>query len=168
MVIEKVIANIKHTDIGEKRIDNVWVTHEDMLKTHQKLISEAGRVLKISLDDGQRLSNGDILFEDDESVSVLNLKAEKIFEIKPKSTEEWAKVAFNIGNMHQKLYIFDDKLCVPYDIVLERIMKALKVEWCITEGTLDGLLANISAGNSHSHNHEHGHGHSHEGGHHHE
>lgn len=174
MVIERVIANIKHIDIGSKHIDNVWVTHEDLLKPHQKLVSESGRILKISLDDGQKLKNGDILYENDESVAVLTLKAEKVFEIIPKNNMEWAKAAFNIGNMHQKLYIFEDKLCVPYDNVLERVIKALNVEWHITETTLNGLLANVNIGSSHSHSHshthshEHSHGHSHQGGHNHE
>ena len=161
MIIEKALGNVADLDLGSRSVDPVFVTHEDLLRLHQKLQSSSGETLRISLDEGETLKNGDVIAMDENRAYVIELVEEKVFRIVPHGTTEVARVAFNVGNMHQKLYIYDDKLLVPYDELMTRMMDALKVEYTVTEEKLDGLLANLPASYGHHHHHDHDHGHDH-------
>ena len=163
IIVEKVIGNLSITENKCRTVDKVRLTHDELLKPHQKLTSEEGTVVGLSLSVGAHLHNGDILYMDDVKMIAVDLKEEEIFEIRPKNNIEWAKAAFNIGNMHQKAYLYDDCIRVPYDYVLERMFDSLGVEYSREIRKLDGILANIAASyGHHNHNHDHQHDHDHD------
>jgi len=154
MIAEKVLGNLNVIEAGSRMIDRVRLTHDEIMKPHQKVTSEGGKVIGISLPEGERLHNGDILYMDDAEIVAIELKEEEVFEIRPKNNIEWARAAFNIGNMHQKAYLYSDCIRVPYDYVLERMIESLGVEYSREIQKLDGIPANISAAGGH---HHHGH-----------
>lgn len=159
MIVEKVLSNLKVTEQGNRTVDRVWLAHDEIMKPHQKVTAESGRTVSISLPEGDRLHNGDILYEDDAEMIVIELREEEVFEIRPKNNLEWAMAAFQIGNMHQRAYLYSDCIRVPYDHVLEKTIDSLGVEYSREVRVLDGIPANLPAsGGRHTHSHHHGEG----------
>ncbi|MCI8648237.1 MAG: urease accessory protein UreE [Firmicutes bacterium] len=156
MIIEQIQGNLRNMELEGCSVDYVILSADELQKHHQKLRTASGESIKLSLEEGQTLKCGDILKQEKGRIIAVDLKEEKVFELRPKSKREWAKAAFNIGNMHQKLYLYDEYLRVPYDPVLERLMELLGIEYTVKTEKLDGILANVKTGHSahHSHHHE--------------
>lgn len=158
MLIKQVLGNIKDRPSSDKNTDRLILSHEDIERGHQRVTSKAGRDLRISLDRGESLSCGDILYEDQDILIIVDMPQEKVFELRPKTNLEWARAAYNIGNMHQKAYLYSDCMRVPYDYVIEKMIESLQVDFSIKDEKLDGSIANVkaqSAGHSHEHKHSH-------------
>lgn len=158
MIVEEIAGNLNLTEPGNRKIDRVRLDHEEIRKPHQKVTTESGRVIGISLPEGEHLHHDDVLYQDNAEIITVELKEEEVFEIRPKNNLEWAKAAFNIGNMHQSAYLYPDCIRVPYDYVLENMMEALGVEYSREFRKLDGIPANLPAsGSRHAHSHNHSH-----------
>lgn len=155
MRVEKIIGNIEEFQLDSRELDLVLLDHLDLSKPHQRVKSEGGRELAISLPHGETLSKGAVLYQDDKLVIAVELLEEDVYEIKPEGILQWARVSFNIGNMHQMAYITETDICIPCDPVMERIFTALDVKFTRTRRKLDGIRANISAGARHGHSHSH-------------
>ena len=119
MIIEKIAGNINELD-EDVIIDRVILDHDDMSRTHQRVVTENGEKIAVSLDRGERLFCGAVLLRDGKRAVVVDMPEEDVLEVRPVSGRQWAKAAFNIGNMHQQAYIYDDCMLVPYDAVLEK------------------------------------------------
>ncbi len=161
MIVEKILSNLNGTDPGSRSIDWVKLSREEMMKTHQKVTSEGGRAIGISLPQGENLHSGDILYLDDAEIVAIDLIEEEVFEIRPKNNIEWARAAFNIGNMHQRAYLYSNCIRVPYDYVLDRMLVSLGIEYSREIRKLDGIPANIPAAGRHHHHGRKDHEHSH-------
>ena len=165
MIVEKIIDRIEETDIGNRSLDLVLLDHLDLTRPHQKVKTQEGKTVAISLPLGEQLYKGAVLYSDEEEIIAVDLLEEDVFEIKPKGNIEWARVAFNIGNMHQPAYVTENDICIPFDPVMERMFRSLNVEYSRKKRKLDGLRANVSissAGHHHSHEHTHNHSGSHQ------
>ncbi|MGN0703155.1 MAG: urease accessory protein UreE [Lentihominibacter sp.] len=161
MIIEKVIGKIEDFDVEDLSIDRVMLDHYDMDKPHQKLRSESGETVAVSLPHGEKLFGGAVLYKDDNKMIAVDLVEEDAIEIRPSGNLQWAKAAYNIGNMHQQAYLNDDCIVVPYDAVLENMLKGIGVEYIRCRRKLTGEKANHVVG-SHGHSHGHPHHHTHE------
>lgn len=155
MIIEKTLGNINEKNIVDKDRVPVLVDHHDLTKPHQKLKTQTGEVFAISLDYGCYLEQGSILYEDDSRVVYVELMPEKCIVVKPEGNIQWARAAFNIGNMHQGAYVHEDCIVVAYDAVLESVIKKLGINYTCEVRKLDGIRANVAQGETHSHNHHH-------------
>lgn len=171
MIVEKITANLNEREAIDKKVDLVLMDHHDLIKPHQKVKSESGQVIAISLEHGESLAPGAILYEDDEKIVAIDLLPEDVLKIVPVGNIEWGRAAFNIGNMHQAAYVHEDCILVAYDAIMEGIIKKLGVKCERVECKLDGIRANVSQTDAHHHHHDHDHDHHHDhhhGDHHHE
>jgi urease accessory protein len=159
LIISKVLGHYHEGDSGERLLDSVLMTHDQLLKPHQKVRTALGRNLGISLDEQQSLFDGAVLWQDDQVVVVIKLVEEDVLEIRPFGNEEWAKIAFNIGNMHHSAYLYPTFIRVSYDPIVERMLSHLGAPVERKMARLDGERANAPAGHSHTHNDEHTHAH---------
>jgi urease accessory protein len=159
IIISKVIGHYQSGDASDRILDPVLMTHDQLLKPHQRVRSTGGRELGISLDEQEKLFNGAVLWQDDEVVVAVSLVEEDVLEIRPFGNEEWAKVAFNIGNMHHAAYLYPTYIRIPYDFIVARMLLQLGVPVDRKMAKLDGERANAPAG----HGHAHSIGHTHEG-----
>ena len=167
IITEKILGKLQDFDTEGLIIDRVMPDHYDMAKPHQKLKTENGMILAVSLENGEKLYNGAVVYKDEEKIVVTELLPEDVLEIRPSGNREWAKTAFNIGNMHHPAYIHDDCIVIPYDAILESLIKGIGVAYTRCERQLDGERANhVVGGHSHSHGHSHDHEHSHHHHHH--
>lgn len=157
IIIDKVLGQYHSDEAGNHILDPVLMTHDQLLKPHQKVTTVGGRQLGISLDEPEKLFDGAILWQDEEMVVAINLVEEDVLEIRPFGNEEWARVAFNIGNMHHSAYLYPTYLRVPYDAIVERMLANLGAPVVRKMAKLDGERANAPASHGHLHTHHHSH-----------
>ena len=98
---------------------------------------------------------GAVLYKDEKRIIVADLLPEEVLVIHPEGNVQWAKAAFNVGNMHHSAYLHDDCILVPYDAIIENLIKSIgvKYERCVRK--LEGQCAgHVVGGHSHHHHQE--------------
>ncbi|HIU26066.1 MAG TPA: urease accessory protein UreE [Candidatus Copromorpha excrementigallinarum] len=155
MIIEKIAGRADQLDEGIA-VERVFLDHESLNRPHQKLVTENGEKIAVSLDHGERLFCGAVLYRDGKRAVVVDMPEEDVLEIRPEGNRQWAKAAFNIGNMHHPAYIYDDCILIPYDGILESLMKAIGVPFKRCRKKLDGERAAHTVGGHHHHHHHDG------------
>jgi urease accessory protein len=70
------------------------------------------------------LMEGDVIYEDDFSIIVIDIKECDALIIRPKSRFEMASICYEIGNKHIPLFYQDDELLVAYDAPLFNLLTA--------------------------------------------
>ena len=99
-------------------IDSVALTWEQRQRRHQKLLTLQGREIALALPTGTRLQAGDLLSTTEGWIEV-DLAPEDVLLIHPRSRQETAFVAYQIGNRHLPLEIGEQGLKTLYEPVLE-------------------------------------------------
>ena len=154
IIVEKTMGHILDFDISGLTVDRVLLDHYGMAKPHQKLITENGEKIGVSLPHGENMFCGAVLYKDDEKMIYADLLPEDVLVIRPEGNMQWAKAAFNVGNMHHPAYLHDDCIVVPYDAIIEKLIQDIGVEYERCTGKLDGQRAGHVVG-GHSHHHHH-------------
>jgi urease accessory protein len=99
-------------------VDSVALAWEQRQKSRQKLLTAQGREVALALPTGTRLHAGDLLSTADGWIEV-ELAPEDVLLIRPRSAQETAFLAYQIGNRHLPLEIGDQGLKTLYEPVLE-------------------------------------------------
>lgn len=154
MIVEKILGKLQDFESEELRIDKILLDHLDMSKPHQRMKSQEGTTVAVSLPHGEHLFCGAVLYKDDEKLIAVDLVPEDVLEIRPKGNLQWAKTAFNIGNMHHPAYLYENCIRIPYDSILEKLLMGIGVAYERCQRKLDGESANhVVAGHEHHHHH---------------
>lgn len=125
MLIQQKKGNIESLDIGNRRIDYLLLEWHDCHKRiWRKKTNEGKEILFKSLNEDPNLIEGDILFEDAESLVVINIQPVDALVITPKSSFELASLCYEIGNKHLPLFYKNDSLLVPFEMPLFRQLTA--------------------------------------------
>ena len=161
MIIENIVGNIKEYPVEGKAIDKVLLDRDRLSKPHQKVTAQSGEVFGLSLPYGRALQPGDIIFADESRAVVIELEPEEALVIRPEGQLQWARAAYDIGNMHQTAFIQEDCIVTPYDAILETVMQRLGVLCEKNRCPIDGVRANVSQHEEHHHHHHHEHHHEH-------
>lgn len=125
MICKKVIGNINSYEIGNKEVDDLDLEWFETTKRIMRKRSRANQeiILKF-LNGGGRLLEGDIVYEDEQKVVAVSVNPCDAIEITPRSIYEMGTVCYEIGNKHLPLFIQDNKVLVPYEKPLERLLMA--------------------------------------------
>jgi urease accessory protein len=99
-------------------IDRVALTWEQRQKSRQKLVTMHGCDIALALSTGSRLQGGDLLPVPGGWIAV-ELALEDVLLVRPRSLQEIAFVAYQIGNRHLPLEIGEHWLKTLYEPVLE-------------------------------------------------
>jgi urease accessory protein len=115
-----VIDRIAKSTAEEVRaiIDRVALTWEQRQKSRQKLLTLQGCEIALALPTGTRLQAGDLLPVPGGWIAV-ELAAEDILLVRPRTPQETAFVAYQIGNRHLPLEIGEQGLKTLYEPVLK-------------------------------------------------
>jgi urease accessory protein len=123
MIIQKKIGNIGSIDILEKNIDKVQL---EWFETNKRILhkkTNAGMDVSLRfLKENQQLTEGDILFEDETKLIVVEIKACDVIVIKPASMQEMASLCYEIGNKHLPLFYFADELLTAFEKPLYNLL----------------------------------------------
>jgi urease accessory protein len=103
-------------------IDRLALTWEQRQKSRQKLLTVRGKEIALALPTGTRLAAGDLLPTAEGWIEV-ELAPEDVLLIRPRSLQETAFVAYQIGNRHLPLEIDAQGLKTLYEPVLETYLR---------------------------------------------
>ncbi|WP_300675486.1 urease accessory protein UreE [Soonwooa sp.] len=125
MIINETIGNIIDKPIVDKSIDYLDLEWFETTKRIQRKKTRQGDDIAIKfLREGQRLREGDILFENDQKAIVVNVLETEAIVITPTSMLEMGTVCYEIGNKHIPLFIQEDKVLLPFEMPMYRWLEA--------------------------------------------
>jgi urease accessory protein len=124
MVIREKIGNINSYGTVSKEIDWLPLEWHEYNKRilHKKTLSGKEVVMKF-IQENQQLTQGDILFEDDSCLIVVDITECDAIIMKPGSIPEAANICYEIGNKHLPLFYCNDEFLVEYDAPLFRLLE---------------------------------------------
>lgn len=120
MIIERIIGHLHDT---HKTIDHVSVEWFERDKKRMRKITENGIEIGISVD--KPLNDGDILYEDNTSMIVVDMAPCELIRIEVSDIIEMGRLCFEIGNRHLSLSIKQDSVTVPFDAPTFQYLKKL-------------------------------------------
>ena len=125
MIITSKIGNIDSFQYNGKSIDWLPLQWYEVGKRimHKQTLSGVQVVIKF-LSESRQLIQGDILFEDADTVIAVDVLSCDAIVILPSTMFEMASVCYEIGNKHLPLFYEDDTLLVPFDIPLFKLLTA--------------------------------------------
>jgi urease accessory protein UreE len=130
------------------RKETITLAWEDRRQGHGRRRSDAGTEFAISLPSGTVLKAGDCLVLEAERVVVAVREApEPVYVISPKTPQEWAYFAYQIGNRHQSLMIGQTELIFPQTAAVRSLLDQLRVQYTVDTRPFTAALAH--SGHSH-------------------
>ena len=125
MIVQEVIGNVSNIAADNKKVDLLQIEWFESAKKIQRKRSDEGMDLAIKiLREGQRLHEGDILFEDATKRIVVSIKPCDAIVIQPQSLLEMGTVCYEIGNKHLPIFIQDDQVLIPFEDPLYKWLEA--------------------------------------------
>lgn len=88
---------------------------------HKKSKSGKDIVMKF-LNEAPLLTDGDILWQDEENIIVVEIQPCEAIIIKPSTMQQMAAVCYEIGNKHLPLFQDKEELLVPFEAPLFRLL----------------------------------------------
>ncbi len=155
MIINEIIGNVASAAIDGLKIDQLQMEWFETTKRIQRRTTEDGMEIAIRfMREGQRLTQGDIVYQDAEKVVVVDINPCDAIVITPSTMLQMGTICYEIGNKHLPVFIQDDQVLVPYEEPLFRWLKASGYE----PAKEIKQLINILKSNVEPHGHGNAHG----------
>jgi urease accessory protein len=125
MLVQQKEGNIATAGIGNRTIDWLDMEWYEAKKRIMHKRSRGGTEVSIKfLGGGQNLTQGDILFQDEQTIIAVDIQSCEAIIIRPKNMFEMASVCYEIGNKHLPLFYNDDEVLVSFEAPLFRLLSA--------------------------------------------
>ena len=125
MLIQQKIGNINTIQINHKTIDWLELHWFETNKRIQRKHTQSGQEIALNfLQENPNLTQGDILFEDEQSIIAVEVLPCECIVVAPKNMFEMASVCYEIGNKHLPLFFENDELLVPHEMPLYKLLIA--------------------------------------------
>lgn len=125
MIITKTLGNINSINIGNKVID--WLPLQ-WFETSKRILRKktlVGKEVALKfLNESTTLNQGDIVWQDEQTIIAIEVLSCDCLVIQPKNMFEMASVCYEIGNKHLPLFYENDELLVPFELPLQRLLLA--------------------------------------------
>ncbi|MCR8659797.1 urease accessory protein UreE [Paenibacillus endoradicis] len=126
MIIDKVVTHIDSLSEEERKsrhIEKVFLQSDDLVKRIQRVVTDHGKELGISLAHAKELVHGDVLYMDDHSLIVIHVLPDELLVIYPRTIKEMGEVAHSLGNRHLPAQFEGEKMLVQYDYLVEELLQ---------------------------------------------
>ncbi|MFP3668477.1 urease accessory protein UreE [Priestia sp. SIMBA_032] len=129
MIIEKVITNVNdmQEEIKKYHIEKVYLESGDLVKRIQRVKTDHGREIGIRLNDSKDLMAGDIIYMDEKNLIVIDVLADDLLIISPRTLNEMGTIAHQLGNRHLPAQFEDNEMLVQYDYLVEELLEQLNI-----------------------------------------
>ncbi len=130
MLIERIEANIESMEKEEiirRHIEKVYLESDQLVKRIQRVTTDHGREIGIRLKEARDLIAGDVLHLDEKNMIVVDVLADDLLVISPRSLLEMGTIAHQLGNRHLPAQFEDDVMMVQYDYLVEELLKELDI-----------------------------------------
>jgi urease accessory protein len=125
MIIQQIIGNMQTQSIEGLEIDLLEIEWFEATKRIQRRQTNAGMEIAIKfIQEGQRLHQDDILYQDDKKVVVVHIKPCEAIVMTPSSLLEMGTICYEIGNKHLPLFIQNDQIMMPFEMPMFRWLEA--------------------------------------------
>jgi urease accessory protein len=121
ILVEKKIEN--PGNLGSLERDMVTLDWEGRRRSRQRVVTGRWLEMALAFPTGTLLNPGDLLYVDAWRYVVVEAALEEVIVISPRDGQENALLAYEIGNRHMPLSIGEDVLLVPYDQLLEALLR---------------------------------------------
>jgi urease accessory protein len=144
MIVERVVP--RPASLGSRRIERVVLTSGELAKHRQRVRTDAGREVGISLPHGTALRDGDLLHVDETLAIVIEQAEEDLLRLLPRTPEEFGRIGYQVGNLHRAAMIDHHGVAVLYDKAVEALAHRFHVPF-------ERLPGKFLPGQSHGHSH---------------
>jgi urease accessory protein len=129
MIIKQKIGNLASFEVANQSIDLVSLEWYEANKRilHKKAKSGREVVMKF-MNEGQSLTEGDVLWQDEMSLIVVEIQPCEAIVITPTSMYQMASLCYEIGNKHLPLFYNDEIIMVPFEAPLFKLLSAAGYE----------------------------------------
>lgn len=125
MIITEVLGNVAITPLNGRQRDPLHLEWFEPTKRILRKHSAGGREMAIKLvREGQRLHEGDIVWQDEHTAVVVDILPSEAIVVTPTSLLQMGTICYEIGNKHLPMFIQDDQVLVPYEAPLFRLLEA--------------------------------------------
>ncbi len=140
LIIEK-SGNINTTLIINRDIDVVIIEWYEASKRILHKQTKSGIAVTIKfLQENPNLKDGDILWQDENSIIAVEINPCKCIVITPGTMLTASSICYEIGNKHLPLFYEGDDLLVPYEMPLHNLLLASGYEIKIEERKLNNAF----------------------------
>ena len=125
MIIQQKSGNILIDSVGHKNIDWLPLQWFETNKRIQRKHTASGLELSLKfLNENPHLTQGDILFQDDNTIIAVEVIPCDCMVICPENMFQMASVCYEIGNKHLPLFFDNNQLLVPFEMPLFNLFTA--------------------------------------------
>ncbi|MDR7080151.1 urease accessory protein [Neobacillus niacini] len=132
MLIERIETNIERMEKEEiirRHIEKVYLESDHLVKRIQRVTTDHGREIGIRLKDPRDLVAGDVLYMDEKNMIVIDVVADDLLVIIPRSINEMGTIAHQLGNRHLPAQFENDMMMVQYDYLVEELLNELEIPY---------------------------------------
>lgn len=123
MLIKEKLGNISFFSIHNRTIDYLLLDwYEANKRILHKITNSGTEVVMKFLSGNQQLTDGDIIYEDDFTIIVIEIKPCNAMIIRPKSMYEMASVCYEIGNKHIPVFYQKEEILVAFEVPLFNLL----------------------------------------------
>lgn len=125
MLIQNKIGHIEAFELDNRSIDWLQLEWFEAGKRILRRKTQSGRELALKfLAEHTGLKQGDVIYEDERSIIVIEIIPCECLVIKPSDMFEMASACYEIGNKHLPLYFEENCLLVPFEKPLYKLLAA--------------------------------------------
>jgi urease accessory protein len=125
MLIQQKIGHIDAFELEGRSVDWLQLEWFEAGKRILRKKTQSGKEIALKfMAEASRLTQGDIIHEDEQSVIAIEILPCDCIVVKPANMFEMASACYEIGNKHLPLYFEENTLLVPFERPLYRLLTA--------------------------------------------
>lgn len=151
MIFESILGNINDIEnINDFHIEIIFLDSDDLVKKILRVTSDHGNEYGIALKNREeQLSDGTILFNEDNKIIVIKTNSENVIVVEPKDINEMGEVAHLLGNTHIPVQVKGGKIILQYDHVIEKMIKDKNIKYSVENMKLEKALRHVNYAHHH-------------------
>ena len=116
MIIKEKIGNLKDIRTENREIDKVCLEwYETGKRILHKTTTRGKEVIMKFLNGNPNLLQDDVLYEDENSLILIDIQPCEVIIVYPGSMYSMAKLCYEIGNKHLPIFYEENAVLIPYD-----------------------------------------------------
>ncbi len=126
IILKEKLGNIHSASSLNRNIDILSIEWHETRKRILHKQTRQGKTIAIKfLNENPDLKEGDILWQDETNIVVVEINPCKCIVIEPGDMINASAISYEIGNRHLPLFYEGDELLVPYDVPLYNLLQSL-------------------------------------------
>ena len=129
VVIAGLPARDDRAELAGYEADAVDLTAQERRRGRRRVVTRAGRVFTLMLPPGEVLAPGGLLYVGPGWYVTVEAASEALLIVSPRSEREGLRVALEVGRLHAALALDGERVLIPDEPALERLLVRLEVPW---------------------------------------